>query len=361
MIRRMFKYNHYIPILKAKDGEFGALSELPIEIKNKISPLIDVFDTESSTKSLDFRLDKIATKIKTAWGDSQPVFIDLFGIDLDKRVSGGLHPLLFIFERLRNLNVQAIPSIGFDRDEAYNRALRNIVNEDNRGVCIRLLKDDMDNTDELEYNLESLLGDLNIVLNDVHILLDFRTLKVADVGISVDVAIDVIRNLPNVNDWGMLTIAASGFPGSLSDIGTNATGTLPRTELQLWNSLIDRRREIERLPSFADYGIQHPDLLELNWNSISLVSNIRYTLTSEWLIMRGGSNKKYGWDQAHQLSRELIAMPEYYGASFCWGDSYITDCANETVGPGNMTTWRKVGTNHHLTLVASQIANARAS
>jgi hypothetical protein len=28
-------------------------------------------------------------------------------------------------------------------------------------------------------------------------------------------------------------------------------------------------------------------------------------------------------------------------------------------GPGNATTWRKVGTNHHLTLVTRELANLR--
>ena len=360
-MRKMFEYNHYIPILKAKNGEFGALSELPIEIKNRISPLIDVFNTESSSKPLEFRLEKIANQVKMSWGTNRPIFIDLFGIALDERISNGLHPLSFIFDHLKNLNVKAIPTTGFDRDEAYKEALKKIVNKDNQGVCIRLLKDDMESMDELQYNLESLLSDLHISFENAHLLLDFRFLKIDEIGKSVDMAIDMFRNLPNIKEWHTLTIAASGFPGSLAEIGTNTSGRLPRTELQLWNALIARRREIKRPPSFADYGVQHPDLLELDWGIIPLVSNIRYTVTSEWLIVRGGSNKKYGWQQSHQLSRKLIAMPEYYGESFCWGDNYIADCAHKAVGPGNMTTWRKVGTNHHLTLVSSQIANTHAS
>ena len=48
----MFNYNHYVPILKAKDGEFGALSELPEEIKSRISPVIDIFNSKSK-KSLE--------------------------------------------------------------------------------------------------------------------------------------------------------------------------------------------------------------------------------------------------------------------------------------------------------------------
>ncbi|MEI7881504.1 MAG: hypothetical protein WCI95_11585 [bacterium] len=36
------------------------------------------------------------------------------------------------------------------------------------------------------------------------------------------------------------------------------------------------------------------------------------------------------------------------GPKFSQGDKYIYDCATGTAGTGNLTTWRKVGTNHHL-------------
>lgn len=352
----MFDYNHYVPILKAKEGEFGALSELSDEIKSRISPLIDIFNSDSTTP-LEKRLLKIAKKIEKSWGCNRPIFVDLFGIDLKERVSGGEHPLNFTFDHLRKLNVKAIPSTGFDRDEAYDEAIEKIVKKDNRGICIRLLIDDMESTDELEDNLESLLNDLNISYEDAHLILDFRELKIDQIDMVTETVINVIKDLPNINEWCTLTVAASGFPGSLAEIGTHAVGNITRIELQLWNALINRRNEIERLPSFGDYGIQHPDLLDLDWRIISLVPNIRYTLPFKWLIIRGGSRKKYGSHQTHQLSKDLVNMPEYYGETFCWGDSYISLCAQEIGGPGNMTTWRKVGTNHHITLVSSQVAN----
>lgn len=258
---------------------------------------------------------------------------------------------------MRQLNVKAIPTTGYDRDEAYNEALKKIISQDNRDICIRLLTEDMESIDELKYNLKSLLSYLNISYQEVHLILDFRELKVDEVNTAVETAINVIRETPNINDWSTLTVAASGIPGSLKKIGTHATGKIPRTDYQMWSSLINRREEIERLPSFGDYGVQHPDLLDLDWRKISLVPNIRYTLPLEWLIIRGGSTKKYGSRQGHQLSRDLIRMAEYYSDTFCWGDSFISLCAQKIGGPGNMTTWRKVGTNHHLTLVSEQVAN----
>jgi Beta protein len=357
----VFNHMHYVPILKAKDGEFGALSELPREVKKRMTPLIDVFKNEGSGKELDSRLNKIADKVEKTWGKRRPIFIDLYGIDLEERITGGGHPLDFIFNSLRNRDVQAMPTIGLDRDDAYNKAAKKILKMDGRGLCIRLLRDDMENLEELEDSLDSVLGYLNITCKDTHMLLDFRDVRSDEIREVTNTAVEVIRNLPNVNEWCTLTIAASGFPGSLSEVGTHAVGSLPRTELQVWNALMRKRRDIARLPSFADYGVQHPDLLNLDWTVIPLVPNIRYTLSSEWLILRGGSNKKYGWHQTHQLSTQLMGMSEYYGESYCWGDSYIANCANDLVGPGNMTTWRKVGTNHHLTLVSAQIANAGVS
>jgi hypothetical protein len=352
----MFGYNHYVPILKAKDGEFGALSELPEEIKSRITPLIDIFNSDSKIP-LEKRLIKIANKIERSWGNERPIFVDLFGIDLKERVLGGDHPLTFIFDLLRKLNVKAIPLIGFDRDEAYVEAIQKTVKADNKGICIRLLTDDMEDTYELADNIESLLSDLDISYEDAHLMLDFRELKIDKIRVATGTAINVIGKIPHINNWSTLTVAASGFPGSLREIDTLSSGKLPRTDYLLWKLLIKRRKEIERLPSFGDYGIQHPDLLELDWKVIPLVPNIRYTLPDEWLIIRGGSNKKYGWHQSHQLSKELVNMAEYYGETFCWGDNYISLCSDESVGPGNMTTWRKIGTNHHITLVSSQIAN----
>tara|TARA_B100000959_G_C14991595_1_gene628153 strand:- start:2007 stop:3077 length:1071 start_codon:yes stop_codon:yes gene_type:complete len=351
----MFNYNHYVPILKAKDGEFGALSELPEEIKSRISPVIDIFNSKSK-KSLEDQLIRIANKIKTSWGCDRPIFVDLFGIDLKKQVSGGEHPLNFTFDRLRQLNVKAIPTTGFDRDEAYNETLKNIIRQDNRGTCIRLLTDDMESVDELKDNLKSLLSYLNISYQDVHLILDFRELKLDEVDTAVETAINVIREIPNINDWSTLTVASSGFPGSLKEISTHATGKIPRLDYQMWSALINRREEIERLPSFGNYGVQHPDLLELDWRIIPRVPNIRYTLPFEWLIIRGGTTKKNGSRQTFQLSRDLIRMSEYHGGTCCWGDSYISLCAQNADGPGNMTTWRKVGTNHHITLVSGQVA-----
>ncbi len=87
-------------------------------------------------------------------------------------------------------------------------------------------------------------------------------------------------------------------------------------------------------------------------------ASIRYTISDEWLILKGRNVREHGFDQYFELSRQLVQLPEYSGEEFSWGDRWIRRCARREIGPGNATTWRKVGTNHHLVLVAQDLANA---
>jgi hypothetical protein len=82
-----------------------------------------------------------------------------------------------------------------------------------------------------------------------------------------------------------------------------------------------------------------------------------YTAQDDWLIVKGRNVRQYGFDQYFELCRALVGRPEYYGRDFSWGDNFIAQCATRELGPGNATTWRKVGTNHHLTVVVRALAN----
>jgi hypothetical protein len=89
---------------------------------------------------------------------------------------------------------------------------------------------------------------------------------------------------------------------------------------------------------------------------MDMTANIRYTIDGNWLIVKGRGVKKHGYGQFAAICRALVGRPEFCGRNFSTGDAYIADCATNAVGTGNMTTWRKVGTNHHLTFVVDRIA-----
>lgn len=111
----MFDYRHYVPVLKGKDGEFRALASLTPEAKRRLTPFIDIprrdldLKTNQPKNQIDAYLDKKARKIYRAWGTKRQIFVDVFDLELDLRTPTGTHFVEFLFSRLRNYDVQAIP------------------------------------------------------------------------------------------------------------------------------------------------------------------------------------------------------------------------------------------------------------
>lgn len=362
----MFGYKHYVPILKGKDGEFRALTRLTPSVRRKITPFIDIprVDTDINTNKpkdpIQVHLEKKAKKIRKFWGTDQEIFVDVFDLDLDLRTPNGKHFLEFLFSQLRTNSVQAIPVIGLDRstNTAYVKAVRNAVAADNRGICVRLLREDMETPRPTYADIDDLTRTLQLSPRQVHLLLDFRDISEGDLYDLAEIATAFLASLPDPSAWKTITVSSSAFPENLGAVPPRSVESLPRVELQLRDELASRKRKIPRFPTFGDYGICHPDLLDFDPRTHTPSAAIRYTTERKWLIVKAGSIKKHKLEQFRQLSDTLRKRPEYYGENYSWGDRYISECADCNVGHGNLTTWRQVGTNHHVTLVANQIASS---
>jgi hypothetical protein len=356
--------DYYVPILKGKDGEYGALKELPFEIKAGLTPLIEIppipwdFESETPTRTIDAHLKKVCEKISVSWGSAMAFFLDLLWLPDSDRMENGKHPLAFLSEGAEAKDLRLIPVTGLRRDRDYQIAAKAATEAHKKGACIRLENEDFEELTELNARLDSLLASLSLDRPQVDIVLDFRDIRpsqTATVGIAVRSILQIIRG---IDEWRSVVLAATAFPPSLSVVLPSSTETLPRSEWSVWTSLAQNRSRLPRLPTFGDYGIQHPDPTEeIDPRVMTTSANIRYTTDTDWLIVKGKSIKKHGPEQSHGLCRTLIARAEYKGPTFSWGDQYIEECAGRSTNPGSPTTWRKVGTNHHLTLVVEQLAN----
>ncbi len=121
--------------------------------------------------------------------------------------------------------------------------------------------------------------------------------------------------------------------------------------------MLETSGRFARIPSFGDYGISHPDWVDVDPRIQQMSAGLRYTTDEQWLVFKGRGVKRYGYEQSHDICQRLISMPEYSGEDFSWGDDWIMKCANREVQSGNATTWRKAGTNHHLAFVTRQLAS----
>jgi hypothetical protein len=196
-------------------------------------------------------------------------------------------------------------------------------------------------------------------LQQADLILDLANIG-TDLGRATLVARAIIAEAPHAAEWRRLVLAAASFPENLSEVDAATTTTLPRIEWDLWERL-QRRRALRHDTLFGDYAIAHPVPTELDPRTMRMSASIRYTTPENWLIVKGRNVRQYGFDQYFELCRTLVRLPEYSGEAFSWGDGFIARCARGAAGPGNATTWRKVGTNHHLTLVARALATVGAA
>lgn len=361
----MGSFKRYVPILKGKEGEFSALRDVSARTRSLTTPLVEVPPTpwdyfnDTEPRTLDEHLDRVATRLAACWGPTAELFVDLELVG-DGPMADGRHPLQAFLDTARRVGLLATPVTSLGRSADYQRAVQEAVRTDGRGVCLRFEADDFEALADMRDAISDLLAELGIKPSDVDALLDFSTILPGQGPQIALAARSIILTMPSVVDWRTLTFAASSFPENLTAVGPESTASIPRAEWNAWTSLVRHGRALPRIPQFADYGVSHPVLFDLDPRVMQMSANIRYTTPTDWVIVKGRAVKRQGFEQYHDLSQRICALPEFRGGSYSWGDAYIERCANRNDGPGNATTWRRVGTTHHLTLVAEQVASSSA-
>ena len=353
----------YVPVLKGKEGEFAALEELKADVRRRIMPLVEVPDipydyvNERPAKSLDAHVSGIAERLRKSWPDA--LYLDLPWFEKDEQLQDGRIALQAVLDDCSATRVQAVPVVSRRSSSKYLAAAGRHSTKTNLGASIRLTVEDFEEDTDLDAEVGQLLQKLGLQpQSDVDLILDLEDLG-SDDGKAVLIARSVFSMIPRKEEWRRLILVGASFPEDLSDVEADDITKLPRREWTLWRTLQKRPSVLPRRDMiFGDYAIAHPIPKELDPRIMLMSASIRYTTHQHWLIVKGRNVRQYGFEQYFDLCKELIERPEYSGADFSWGDRYISDCAAGIKGPGNATTWRKVGTNHHITLVTKQLANS---
>jgi len=357
----MFNHLHYVPILQSKRAEFTALFQLSNHAKVRLTPLLNVIpvpwnhSADSPKTTLKAHLDKIIAYITKSWSRDDPLFLDLMYVASNDQAIGDRHSAVYCLETLRHYSSKIIPVTGLDRDDNYQNAIKSIVRKQKMGCCFRINQDELDDFEQLADGFDSLLTEFNVDAASCDIVIDFQNLPLQEVLDPVTYIAGVIRAFPNVTEWRTFTIAASNFPKIL-EMNTDSDTLIPRAEYLLWSRIV-MDENIPRLPSFGDYSIQHPEISDLDFRKVKSSVNLRYATETDWRVYKAKEKFRYGYEQFNEICNHLINTQEYYGSDFSVGDKYIYECAKNANGPGTPEIWRRVGFNHHMTLVARQLAN----
>lgn len=354
----MVGHRHYVPILRWKEAERLALRDLADDIRDGITPLVQLVPESIAVgkriRSANDALEKIARDMRECWG-TRSLLVDLGRLDPRLRINGNTHPLAYLGGKARATSVSMIPVTGLHRDSAYQAAVREVVAEDKRGLCLRLFRGDLRNP-RLRPDVQRLLSQLQLGPSQVHLVLDMECHD------SSYPDFDALSSLvPDIREWRSLVVASGAFPPDLTQWKTPGTYSVPRLDWQAWLSEIELSENLIRKPTFSDYGIYHPTYKPPP-GFPNFSASIRYTTEDVWTIMRGEgvrNERGAGFAQWPANAELLCGRPEFRqcGPRFSAGDAYIAREAGNYAHPGNASTWLQAGFNHHLTFVARQIAS----
>ncbi|WP_158617181.1 beta family protein [Corallococcus exercitus] len=355
--------------MKGKRGEYSALKELYPNDLAGLTPVIEVppvdwnWDDDVAKKTEFAHLTSTVDNLVKYWGTDRPLFVDVETADLSDAVEGdpaGRSPITCLFDLARSKGLKLIPVLVSTADPASIAAVAGASAKDQRGAMLRIVKDHFFSPN-LPALLTSRAGQLSLTPSMLDLLIDLEDVDSGAVQAYVASVPILLAALPHLPTWRTLTLASCAFPETLGAFTVGAIGRTPRVDWLLWRQVCSRLAPGTRKPTFADYGISFTTLAEIDPRVLKTPQNIRYTADAEWLIFKGVNFKKNGGAGFIGLCQQLIAQPEFMGAGFSEGDRYIAGCATGTEKPGNPETWRRVGTNHHLTFVVRQIAIASAT
>lgn len=354
----------YLPALKAKMGELTALNYLDPKIKTEICPLLEIpsvswdYSEDKPSKPIKSHLKDVISAIEKNW--NKDFFLDFSDNLQIEAIENGIDLLSSFKEEAKDKNINYIPTIDFDKnmDENYINSLKEIQEEKQKGLCLRIKYSDLEDVVEPS-KFEELLSLTKIPTSEIDLILDFGSINSYDSDKTLYLATRlVLSSIPMISEWRTISVLASSFPFTLSGIPKNTIRPMNRVEWLSWVRLYEKKDKLERLPIYGDYSISHPEVVEIDPRVMSMSASIRYSSIEEWIIVKGESIKIGGFKQFPTLSKKLTLLPDYSGKDFSWGDGRIYDYANATDDKsGNATTWRSIGNNHHFTLVTNQISN----
>lgn len=272
-----FRSNHYVPVLRLKSGELWALRYVASDVRESVTPILEVlpknFQSTSNNQGGDINatVKTLTKKLWRVWGD-RPFFLDTahlrdsdFGPQVVERFA----------ESTISENLLMIPVISLHSLPAEISALRKSVEVLHRGCCFRLNRGDLDNANTGSA-IANLLARLEVKSKDVDLVVDLS------VSTGYPPFSYIRQKTPELHEWRSFTVLSGAFP---KDLQGRKPGVhrISRLEWRHWTSELGGN---DRMPSFGDYTVQYAYYVEPP-DQPNPSASIRYTSDAEWIVMRG--------------------------------------------------------------------------
>lgn len=350
----------YVPVLKWRQGEYQALLRLDDVHRQRVIPLIEVtppeydFEEGKVKKTLEKQLGPFARRLKAKWG-SQPAFLETVLLEPTARMPGGVHPLTYLLEGARADEARLVPVTGLERDIALNNALAAAVLIDGLGIAVRCSLDEIADPD-FPTKFASVIDSLAVGTSDVDLIVDLAAKNFEPLDDLADLVSGFFQSDPIYNEVRSLVLIGTSFPASMGDI-KGPRQTVSRLEWKLYKKVVASLPEDFPPPTFGDYAISSADIPKGDMRLLKPSASVRYTIDEAWLITKGKNVRDNGFEQFRERCGDVVTSGKAFPLGYSAGSDYVRGCHAKTEKTGNLTTWRWVGTNHHITKVVDDLAS----
>jgi len=351
----VFNYQHYVPILKVRPGEIGALMELDAATAKRLTPVLifprfsDVVKEEISQNAIDNYLVNLLPDIKGKWPFLQRVFVDLQCFDNQR--AGSENFVEYIFDKLEEYNILGVPVVSFSCSQEFKAVTANINGKCGCGIAV-VIEDADYGVVSIQNLIQEMLASLACKPGEVDIILDYKIVNASLQQAIFASAVFRISALPHLQKWRSLTMAAVSYPRDTSEM-QKGMNRIPRVEWKIWHQIL--KTPLKRIPTFGDYNTFSPSHPDRDPRKKQPEPRLRYTIDSEWLILNEKDIDKLSTDEFTDICYELVQSPEFCGKQYSWGDNFIARCADGKENPESPEIWHKVCSNHHLTFITKHI------
>ena len=339
----------YVPILKVKRGEKGALRAIANANRRRITPLLEI--VERTDKELDGHLHNAFSGLSESLDGYSRCFLDTREIEQDGPTGADE-----TFRKAADAGIAFTPVTGVTRGVDLASALRFSAN----GLALRLTRREFEDG-ILPQGIPRFMATHGLIPENVDLILDLGALNdfVTEGVIAFGAAF--LGEIPNQGRWRSLIISGCAFPRSMGVVQRNSYSYIERMEWIAWrDNLRANAGQIERIPTFSDCAIQHPEGVEgFDPTFMQASATIRYTLPEEWLLIKGEGTRRFpSRDQFPQLATQLvygIHRNHFMGSNHCLGCHSIAMAADGEPRLGSPEVWRRLGTVHHMSTVLQQL------
>jgi len=338
----------YFPILKAKVGELTAIKELSDEVRSSVLPILQLPEPNqprnkpprvADSKYISERIKAIKKSVK-----NMPFIFDTSLIALEPELERLI--ICYFF------NLDLYPLIDISQSgNIYQACLKHGYSP--KKICLKLSGHHISdiNTPIL---LRQIIESLGCEETDIILLLDLEDISAVEINELAAPVSSFFTTINNEFNFNKIILGAGAFPSSLVGVVPWQYYYYQRRDWKLYKMVSRKVPDIQ----FGDYAINTAAIS--NGPAFQGPSSIRYTLEDNFVVVKGILTDPLGQPPSAQhikLSRLIVQNEAYKGLNFSWGDKHIHRCTQPLQpNTGNHSTWRAVGTSHHVTLVVEALS-----